>query len=119
MMALLRRYLRWRNGRDGRKPAITRCCDNGVELKLTGDEFVVVCSGCGTYIGHIMGRNVALLGLRFKDHLANVVERREIGDVLFPSDLDDMCDTYIKLLHEWAPSAVEEALEAHIPAERS
>lgn len=105
-------FRRWRN-RDGRKPAITSCCDAGVDMKVVGDEYIIACTGCGTYIGHITMREVALLALRFKHYLNCAIEATEERHEFFEPDLDTMCDIYIGKLTEYAPVAAKLALAEH------
>lgn len=118
MMKILRRYMRWRNNRDGSQPAVAACCDNGVQLKASGDEYFVACSGCGEYIGHIMNRDTALIALRFKHHLAHAIVKQEVDVVFSEHEMDVMADAYIALLTSWASDAATAVLQDYAPAER-
>jgi len=109
---------RRRNGRDGRVSAITGCCDCGVEMKFVGNECFVVCSGCGEYIGHLVGRETALIALRFKHHLNVAVAATGERYEFFEADLDVMADAYIARLTTWAPQAARDVLAEHgVPEE--
>ena len=111
---MLKRWKRRRAAKDGRQPAITKCCGCGVEMKEVGDELFIACSGCGGRIGNITIREVALLALRFKDHLAQSKRVRGIDREFSDAELDSMADEYIELLHRWAREAVDQILGRHL-----
>jgi len=113
---MLRRWKRWRAAKDGRQHVITTCCECGVDMKRTGDELFVACHGCGTIIGHLTMREVALIALRFEDRLNCLLQQRGIERV-FEAEREQMLDDYIALLHKWSAQAVEDVLAAYVPIE--
>lgn len=109
---MLRRLRRWWANRN-RESVISVCCECGVDMKRTGDELFVACHGCGGVMGHLAMRDVALIALRFDDHLDLLLRQR--GIEVFDGEREQMLDDFITLLHKWSAQAVEDVLAAHVP----
>ena len=120
-MRLLRPRKRNRRVRANPKPEldvqVTECCESQVEMRRVGNELFVVCSKCSTHIGHVVIRPVAVLSTHFAGFLLKAAQQRQMSLRFSPLELDEMFETYIQYLTDWAPEAARQTLRDYVPAE--